>query len=177
MAEWKNPRTHPHVQRPVVHLGTVHIYSTVHTECEPRLRQAQPQQRALMISDCSTSHLVPGDFQILLAEIYLLQRQCGTRRRLTRRGVDYVVGTMQAPSRVVRLTANRGSDLRGTRCDLKGFMDRMRQQGVKMDVFFFGWTVYHRLTASMGMICTVHIQSEGKAIDLGIDGASGDVDY
>lgn len=112
------------VQSPMIHLGS--IYSTAHMEREPRLRQAQPQQRALTISDCLTSHLVPGDFQILPAEINLLLRQCGTRRRLTRRGVtgvDSVVETMQAPSCVVLVTANRGSDLRGSR-------DEMRFKGV-----------------------------------------------
>ena len=31
----------------------------------------------------------------------------------------------------------------------------MRQRAVKMDVFFFGWTVHHRLTASIGNVhCT-----------------------
>jgi hypothetical protein len=47
----------------------------------------------------------------------------------------------------------------------------MRQRGVKMDVFFFKWTVFHRLT-----LWVVYRATE-KAIDLGIDGASGDVDY
>lgn len=55
----------------------------------------------------------------------------------------------------------------------KGGRKRNEATGVKMDpVFFSEWTVYQRLTASMGSV-----QGEGKSKYIGIDVASGDVDY
>ena len=126
MAEWKNPRTHPHVCTKSNDPPGQYILHSTHGA-----RAAPPTSATPATSTYDfgllDSHLVPGDFQILPAEINLLLRQCGTRRRLTRRGVtgvDSVVETMQAPSCVVLVTANRGSDLRGS-------LDEMRFKGAR----------------------------------------------